>query len=173
MIAGAWAVALTVLFGGTGLYCLLRLVVGRRRGIETVVDVNHVVMSPAMLAMVWWPATGVALWALVALFAAGALVFLRHLASSVDVTARAGALMHAAMNFGMVWMLLAMSSLTQTWTAMLSWDVVGSLALAAGWWGLRAVRSRGHRIACSCHGLATAGTATMLALMLPGLTSVG
>ncbi|MFG1911427.1 DUF5134 domain-containing protein [Kribbella sp. NPDC048928] len=188
MIDRGWLAGLTVIFGATGLYCLWRLAVGRGRGIETVVDVNHVLMSPAMVVMLWWPADGVARWVQVAVFGGAAVVFFRQLAGSVEVTARTGALLHAAMNFGMVWMLLAMPSLmpnhgdlamdmtrshplvgVQAWTAMLTGVVAASLTLAAAWWLLHAVRSPGHRILCTCHALATAGTAVTLALISPGL----
>jgi hypothetical protein len=147
-----------------------------------VVDVNHVLMSPAMVVMLWWPADGLARWVQVAVFGGATVVFFRHLAGSVEVAARTGALLHAAMNFGMVWMLVAMPAhermeMTgphpvvgiQAWAALLTGVVAGSLSLAAAWWLLHAVRSRGHRILCTCHALATAGTAAILALTMPSL----
>ncbi|MGZ0147675.1 DUF5134 domain-containing protein [Kribbella sp. WER1] len=158
---------LTVVFGTTALYCLWRLATGRGRGIDVFTDVNHVLMGAAMLAMLWWPAAGVARWLQVVLFGGAAVVFLRHLARFAEVAARAGALMHAAMNLGMVWMLTTMPMSLRSWTGMLSWVVTASLALAAGWWVLRAARCSGHRLMCCCHALATAGTAAMLAAMNP------
>lgn len=158
---------LTLVFGTTGLYCLWRLATGRGRGIEVFTDVNHVVMSAAMLAMLWLPSGGVARWLQVVAFGGAAIVFLQHLARSAEVAARAGALMHAAMNLGMVWMLTTMPMTLRTWTGMLSWVVTGSLALAAGWWALRATRCSGHRLMCCCHALATGGMVVMLATMNP------
>ena len=201
MVMGGWSVALTGVFAATGLYCLWRVMAGRSQGIETVADVNHVLMSPAMVVMLWWPSAGAGRWVEVTVFGGLALFFFHHLAGSVTVTARAAALMHAGMNVGMVWMLLAMPALMsgggmemdggmagmsghqhgagtttaqdlvglQAWSALLSWVVTGLLALAAAWWLVRAIRHRGHRVQCCCHGLACAGMGAMLALMIPGL----
>jgi hypothetical protein len=151
--------------------------VGRRT--EAVVDVNHVLMSAAMVVMLWWPADGVARWMQVAVFGGATVVFFRQLAGSAEVTARTSALLHAAMNFGMVWMLIAMPAHdhmemhplagVHTWTAMLTGVVAALLTLAAAWWLLHAVRTAGHRTLCTCHALATAGTAATLALITPSL----
>lgn len=135
-----------------------------------------------MVVMLWWPADGAARWVQVAVFGGATVVFFRHLAGSIEVTARTGALLHAAMNFGMVWMLIAMPPHAhmemagahpvvgvQAWTALLTGVVAASLALAAAWWILHAARTPGHRILCTCHALATAGTAATLALTTPGL----
>ncbi|MGW6276201.1 DUF5134 domain-containing protein [Kribbella sp. NPDC055071] len=192
------SVALTVVFSATGLYCLWRLMTVRRPPMETLVDVSHVVMGPAMVVMLWWPSAGQARWIQMAIFGGFAVVFLYHLAGSVTVTARAGALVHGAMNLGMVWMLAAMPILMssgggmagmemdmagmdhgavslsdlvgiQAWTAMLSWVAVGLLIISAGWWLVRLIQTPGHRILGGCHCLTCAGMATMLALMTPAL----
>ncbi|GAA3096460.1 hypothetical protein JOF29_004247 [Kribbella aluminosa] len=175
--------ALTGVFAVSGLYGLWRVASGRGRGIETVVDVNHVLMSPAMLLMLWLPSAPSVTWVQIAVFSGLALVFFRHLSSSHGVTARTGALLHGGMNLGMVWMLavgmtgmVGMSDMAgmdhgggQTWTGLLSWSVVGLLVLSAAWWFGRMVRECGHRMLCCCHGLATGGMAAMLALMTPAL----
>lgn len=192
MLPAGPSVALTVVFAVSGLYCLWRVASGRGRGIETVVDVNHVLMSPAMLLMLWLPSTPVITWLQIALFSGLALVFFRHLSTSDGVTARTGALLHGGMNLGMVWMLAVgligmagmsgMSGMSgmehmagmghggaQTWTGLLSWSVAGLLLLSAAWWFGRALRAAGHRVLCCCHGLTTGGMAAMLALMVPAL----
>ncbi|MEV6891639.1 DUF5134 domain-containing protein [Kribbella sp. NPDC051137] len=190
MLPDGPSVALTVVFAVSGLYCLWRVASGRGRGIETVVDVNHILMSPAMLLMLWLPPAPGITWVQIALFSGLALVFFRHLSTSDGVTARTGALLHGGMNLGMVWMLAVgltgmsgMASMSgmghmagmdhggaqQTWTGLLSWSVAGLLLLSAAWWFARALRSRSHRILCCCHALATGGMAAMLALMVPAL----
>ncbi|WP_427893411.1 DUF5134 domain-containing protein [Kribbella sp. GL6] len=186
MLPAGPAIALTVVFALSGLYCLWRVAAGRGQGIETVVDVNHILMSPAMLLMLWLPSTPGITWLQIALFSALALVFFRHLAGVEGVTARTGALLHGGMNLGMVWMLAAgtvgmaamsgMSGMSgmdhagqQTWTGLLSWSVVGLLLLSAAWWLARVARAGGHRLLCCCHALTTGGMAAMLALMTPVL----
>ncbi|MDX2969202.1 DUF5134 domain-containing protein [Kribbella solani] len=195
MLTTGWAVALTAIFGGTGAYCVARLATRRWAGIGTIVDLNHVAMSVAMLVMVWWPSFSGGTWPQVAVFAGVGVVFVHHLAGSETIAARAGALAHVVMNGGMVWMLVAMPALmaaggmagmdamagmhhgggsdvssgVQAWVTMLTWDVVVVLALGAAWWIVQAVRTRGHRVLCGCHGLACAGMAGMLALMTPAL----
>lgn len=191
MLSGVWPVALTVVFAATGLYNLWRLATARSQGFETVVDVNHVVMSPAMVVMLWWPSATGARWPQIVVFGGMALVFFHRLSGSDTVTTRAGALMHAAMNLGMVWMLITMPALMpaamdmpgmehhrgsisdltglDAWAALLSWVVAGLLVLATLWWAVRVARTRGHRLACGCHGLSCAGMSAMLALMIPVL----
>jgi uncharacterized protein DUF5134 len=190
MVPGGWSVGLTVVFAGVGLYCVWRLATRQGRGIEAVVDVNHVLMSPAMLVMLWWPSAPSGRWVQVALFAGMAVLFFRHLSGSVTVPVRTGALLHGGMNLAMVWMLVAMPTLMptmmemagmedhqmagqvvgmQSWTAMLSWVVAGLMLIAAGWWAVRALRAHGHRLLCGCHALTCAGMTAMLALTSPAL----
>jgi hypothetical protein len=190
MLPGAWTVGLTVFFTASGLYCLWRVAAGRGRGIEALVDVNHVLMSPAMVLMLWWPTFGAGKWVQIAVFTGLALVFFHHLAGVETVTARTGALLHGGMNLGMAWMVAAMPLLMPampdmsgmtghehagagagplSWTAMLSWVVAGLLSIAAVWWFIRVIRVAGHRILCGCHGLTCAGMAAMLVLVTPAL----
>ena len=191
VLTAAWAVALTVVFVATGVYGVVRLGTRRWEGMGAVVDLNHVVMSVAMVVMVWWPSFVAGRWVQIAVFAGLAVVFVQDLVGAESVTARAGALAHAAMNAGMVWMLVAMPALmaagpglgmdmpgmhhgavsagVQAWAAFLTWDVVGVLVLAAAWWTAEVVRSRRHRVLCCCHGLSCAAMAAMLAVMTPGL----
>jgi hypothetical protein len=192
MIPFVWSVALTAAFAVSGLYCLWRLASGRGRGMDVVVDVNHVLMSPAMLLMVWWPSATGPTWVQIVAFSALALVFFRELSRAREVSARTAALLHGGMNLGMVWMLaVGTSSMSgmpdmpgmaempemhgmvhtgaQAWGALLSWPVAGLLALSAGWWFVRVARVPGHRVLCCCHGLASGGMAAMLALMIPSL----
>jgi hypothetical protein len=191
VLAHGWQVALTGLFSATTAYCFWRLATARSQGIEAVVDVNHILMGPAMLLMVWWPSATGAKWLQLAVFAGMAVVFARHLSGLVTVTGRTGALLHAGMNLGMVWMLLAMPTLmtadpamamdmpghqhfseltgTRIWAAMGSWIAVGLMILAAAWWIFRVLRAPGHRMLCTCHALTFGGMAAMLGLMTPAL----
>jgi hypothetical protein len=192
MIPIAWSVALTAVFVVSGLYCLWRVAAGRGRGMDLVVDVNHVLMSPAMLLMVWWPSVTGSTWVQLVAFSGLALVFFRDMSRAHEVSARTAALLHGGMNLGMVWMLaVGMSSMSgmpdmaemagmdmdhtghltgaEAWGALLSWPIAGLLALSAGWWFVRAVRVPGHRILCCCHGMAAGGMAAMVALMTPAL----
>ncbi|RZU10231.1 uncharacterized protein DUF5134 [Kribbella rubisoli] len=171
MVTGAWTIVLTAVFAATGLYGVWRLSTRRWQGIETVVDVSHALMSPAMLVMLWWPMAATGQWAQMAVFSGLAVVFFYQLSGLDTVPERAGAMAHAGMNLGMVWMLAAMPRLMsgEPWTTMLSWSAVGLLVITAAWWLVHAARTPGHRTLCGCHGLSCAGMATMLALMTPAL----
>lgn len=171
MVTGAWTIVLTAVFAATGLYGVWRLSTRRWQGIETVVDVSHALMSPAMLVMLWWPMAATGQWAQMAVFSGLAVVFFYQLSGLDTIPERAGAMAHAGMNLGMVWMLAAMPRLMsgEAWTTLLSWSAVGLLVITAVWWLVHAARTPGHRALCGCHGLSCAGMATMLALMTPAL----
>lgn len=205
MLSDSWAVALTVIFSVTGVYCLWRWVsrytVRRtdREPAELLVDLNHVVMSVAMVVMVWWPAGTAGRWVQVGIFAVLGLAFGAQLSRAGSASERAGGLTHLVMDAAMVWMLAAMPQLmagmtsagpgmdmpgmsmpgedsisagvaaTPIWAGTVNWVAVGALALAAGWWVVSAIRSAGHRVHCSCHGLMGVGMGLMLVAMHPGL----
>lgn len=117
MISSPVNVALTAAFGVTGLYCLFHLLSTRRRDAgrgpgpltdAQVVDVNHVIMSVAMIVMTWVMIGDVLLWAQVVLFvvlAASLLLNWQRATSAVDRVDVAG---HVLMDAAMIWMLAAM-----------------------------------------------------------------
>lgn len=133
MLTPVWSVLLTAVFSLTGIYSLMRLArhtsqptlkpalrsAGRpgqpvrapRPGSEHVIDLNHVVMSVAMVVMVWWPSGPVGTAVQIAVFAAFTAVFgLGALTRTTGAThlGRLGAAAHASMNAAMIWMLAVM-----------------------------------------------------------------
>jgi len=117
MISSPVNVALTLAFCVTGLYCLFHLVSTRR--VETavgskalsdehVVDINHVIMSAAMILMTWVMIDDVLLWAQVILFAVLALSLVPNLQRAGVARARIDVLGHLLLDAAMIWMLAAM-----------------------------------------------------------------
>lgn len=114
MLPAPWSIALTLLFCGTGAYALLQLVrLGSRPRAEgpggNLVELNHLVMSVLMVAMVWWmPGT---LGTTVQVIALGlftvALLRLATLAGLARGT-RIAMAAHLVGNLAMIWMLVAM-----------------------------------------------------------------
>lgn len=107
-----WSVMLTVVFVLTGGYSLWRWAgavasrSGRRE--EATVDLNHLVMSVAMVSMTWWPAGAVAIVVQGLVFAGFALALLPAMVRDGDGSRRLGLAAQLAMNLAMIWMLLAM-----------------------------------------------------------------
>ncbi len=114
MISGGWAVELTVIFVGTGLYSLWHwssVAVARRaaqRRPEWLTGLSHLVMSAAMIVMVWWPAGLVGTVVQVVVFAAFAVAFVQAGVRASDAAGRIGAVGHTIMNAAMAWMLATM-----------------------------------------------------------------
>lgn len=197
MLTGPPAVALTILFGATALYCALDW--SRARGSSSrvtagLIDANHVVMSVAMIAMIWSPTGRGGSTLQAAVF----VLFAAAMAMSMTATNRVGPALHALTNLAMAWMLAAMhlimpghgdsgsgghaghhgggsgqtmpmqSADPAPWVVAVTQGL--TLACAAGslFWLWRAARSRGHRYAARhsiCHAGMAAGMAAMLALM--------
>jgi hypothetical protein len=158
---------------------------------ETVLHINHTLMSAAMILMIWVIVGEVAVWAQVALFAALTLALVTVLRRPGDLACRADLAGHLALNAAMIWMLAAMPLLMasthatgvgghagHTGTAAVApaghapgWAVaVNSVFIAVCvawvvWWLLRAAAARGHRLPAVGHGLMAAGMGTMLVLM--------
>lgn len=193
----------TFLFAATGLYCLWNLARARRAatsrersgGLSTaeVVDVNHVVMSAAMILMVWVAVGDAVLWMQVAVFAVLALSLIPGLRSAagkqrVDVVA------HIGLDGAMIWMLIAMPALmagmdmggsggdshhsghtgddmsmgmssTPGWVDVTNWAFVAACVAVALWWLVRLLGGRDHRLHALCHLLMGAGMAAMLVAM--------
>ncbi|OAN40770.1 DUF5134 domain-containing protein [Microbacterium sp. H83] len=116
MIAAPWNLILTIAFVFTGLVCLIDLMprLARARGRkgpfdgEILVDVNHILMSAAMIWMSWSMESELALWIQVAVFTALTLALLPLLGRTRNAPARIGLLGHLILNAAMIWMLAAM-----------------------------------------------------------------
>lgn len=201
MIISPWDLILTIVFVITGLICLGDLIArragrpARSEGLadEELIDINHAVMSAAMILMTWVMVIDAATWAQIALFAIFALALLPALSRADGFAPRVETLGHIVLNAAMIWMLAAMPLLmagadmgggggsahaghhdggdgpmlmaTPVWA-----DVVNAvfiIACIAGmlWWLYRAVAARGHRLHALCHALMAAGMGLMLWLM--------
>lgn len=117
MISSPVNVALTLAFCVTGLYCLVHLISTRRNATvagssalsdEHVVDVNHVIMSAAMILMTWVMIDDVLLWTQVIVFAVLALSLVPNLQRAAGVTGRLDVVGHLLLDVAMIWMLAAM-----------------------------------------------------------------
>jgi Domain of unknown function (DUF5134) len=114
---GSLAVVFSVLFGLTAVYYLLRCAAlwsGPMPGQDRAVELAHLLMSLAMIAMAWaWGGPG-ARWLLVAVFGLFAAVFLARAAASggaavsTDRTTRMMFSYHALAMAAMTWMVAAM-----------------------------------------------------------------
>nr|WP_256415644.1 DUF5134 domain-containing protein [Frigoribacterium sp. CFBP 13712] len=173
-----------------------RLRAADRRAVITdgeLVDVNHGVMSIAMIAMTWFFAMDVVTWAQVLLFAILGLSLVPPLLRASSRRARTDLAGHIALDVAMIWMLAAMPLLmagamspgggsvhaehagadagADMLTATPIWaDVVNVLFVvvsvaAALWWLVQMFVSRGHRVHLLCHVVMAAGMAWMLVLM--------
>ncbi|WP_046014476.1 DUF5134 domain-containing protein [Microbacterium sp. SA39] len=198
MIAAPWNIVLTLLFVATAAICLGDLVARRRRVSDgtgltdaDLIDLNHGVMSIAMIVMVWWSVWDAVTWAQVAIFAILALALIpsyrgAKAAKAVDLTG------HIALDAAMIWMLAAMPLLmagmdmaegdggahaghqggggmmldaTPAWADVTNVVFLGICAVAAVWWILRLFTARHHRIHTLCHVAMAAGMGWMLVLM--------
>lgn len=116
-MAGSLAVVFTVLFGATAAYYLLRCTAlwsVRLPGQDRAVELAHLLMSLAMIAMVWAWGGSAARWLLVAVFGLLAAVFSARAAGSggavvpTDRTTRIMFGYHALAMAAMTWMVAAM-----------------------------------------------------------------
>nr|WP_244630824.1 MULTISPECIES: DUF5134 domain-containing protein [unclassified Microbacterium] len=193
-----WDLILTALFAATGLWCAIDLAAhrGQARRADgsltehTVIHVNHLVMSIAMILMVWVPMIDAANWAQVAIFAIFAAALTPALATG-GVANRVSALGHITMNAAMIWMVLAMPLLmagmivggdessahhhhggddsglptsTPVWADVVNGIFVIVSALAALWWILALLRRNRHWHDL-CYAAMSAGMGIMLVLM--------
>nr|WP_281392021.1 DUF5134 domain-containing protein [Brachybacterium halotolerans] len=163
--------------------------------VATAVHVNHLVMSLAMLLMVWRPVGQVGTWVQVIIFSVFGVLMLAGLPSVHGWVERVGVFTHLVLNAAMVWMLLAMPLLmghamdmssdehaahhgggsmdsmpmqmtpAPAWATTVNWVAVSLSFVVAVWWLVRILRERGHRVHAACHLLMAAGMALMLALM--------
>jgi hypothetical protein len=218
MIETPWSVVLTVIFVFIAVICVIHLAHSRRPvpigvdhpghdGADAVhadaahsgpvaaaVHVDHLVMSLAMVLMVWHPVAVVGTWVQVVIFAAFAALMLWGLPALHTAADRIGSVGHVLLNAAMIWMLLAMPLLmghpmsgsgdphaghhggsmdsmpmemtpTPVWATAVNWAAVVVSAVVALWWLVHLIRDRGHRLHAVCHLLMGAGMAIMLALM--------
>ncbi|WP_405374299.1 MULTISPECIES: DUF5134 domain-containing protein [unclassified Microbacterium] len=199
MIAAPWDLILTLTFAATGLLCVLGLVQDRPTGAdgtlsdEALIHVGHLVMSIAMILMVWVMVDDVVTWAQVAIFAIAAASLAPAFARSESVAQRTDLIGHVVFHAAMIWMLAAMPLLmagapvsgeggghhhhaeagagpaltaTPAWADGVNLVFVALSAAAAGWWLVGMFRgSARHRIHLGCFSLMGAGMAVMLVVM--------
>lgn len=199
MLTSPWDLILTVLFTVTGLWCAIDLVVDRARlrtteGAVTqhaVVDINHLVMSAAMILMIWVTVIDVVTWAQVAIFALFALALVPGVFNGEGSLQLISAIGHIALNAAMIWMLLAMPLLmagmtmgegdssghhhggdaatmpmsTPVWADVINVFFVAVSAAAAVWWIVTLIRTRGRHLHDLCYAGMAAGMAVMLLVM--------
>ncbi|WP_328530869.1 DUF5134 domain-containing protein [Nocardioides sp. NBC_00368] len=108
MVDPPWDLLLTVAFVLTGTSGIWTLVVCPGSGGQTVLHVNHTVMSAAMILMIWVILWDAAVWAQVALFGILTVVLLPALHRTSGRARRADIVGHLALNAAMIWMLAAM-----------------------------------------------------------------
>lgn len=189
MVDPPWDLLLTVAFVLTGTAGIWILVVCPPSSTETVLHLNHAVMSAAMILMIWVIVSDVAVWAQVALFAVLALALLPALRRASDGARRADLVGHLGLNAAMIWMLAAMPLLmadvggleghaghgsavaiapagdTPAWAIAVNSLFVAVCAAGVLWWLVRATAVREHRLPAIGHGLMAAGMGTMLVLV--------
>lgn len=202
MIASPWDIILTATFFATGLICLGDLIarrIGRRADAEgladgELIDINHAVMSAAMILMIWATVLDAVTWAQIAVFAIFALALIPGFRRTAHgFPHRVEIVGHIVLNAAMIWMLAAMPLLmagtdmgggegsahtghhgggdetglmqTPVWADVVNVAFIIACAAGAVWWLYRAVVHRGHRMHALCHGLMAAGMGAMLWLM--------
>ncbi|HAN25639.1 MAG: DUF5134 domain-containing protein [Microbacterium sp.] len=197
MFSPLWSAVFTILFSVTGVVSLVSLVRTRRAapagtpfGTTEVVEIAHLLMSIAMVAMVWWAAGAELTWAQIAVFAVVAIALLVSLPQATSRAGRVDLAGHAVVTGAMVWMLVAMPALmgsggdgasghhhsggaadaaapaaTPEWIVVLNGVVIAVVAAFAVWWIVGLVRSSHHRARHVCHALMAGGMAVMLAVM--------
>lgn len=197
MLTSPWDLVLTALFAVTGVWCAVDLVAHRSRSrtsdgaisSHTIIDINHLVMSAAMILMIWVTVIDAVTWAQVAVFAIFAVALITGLFGADKVTQRVSLVGHIALNAAMIWMLLAMPLLmagmemsdgdsaghhhggdtgvmatsTPAWADVLNWLFVALSAAAALWWVATLIR--GRHLHDLCYAAMGAGMALMLVVM--------
>ncbi|GAB2525085.1 MAG TPA: DUF5134 domain-containing protein [Microbacterium sp.] len=203
MIGSPWNLILTLAFAFTGLVCAFDLAgrLGRIRrkqarfGGEILIDLNHLLMSAAMIWMAWSMESEFALWAQAGLFTVLTIALLPSIRRGETAAQRVDLVGHVLLNAAMVWMLAAMPLLmagmgmshapeagmttghetvadggltlmsTPAWADAINACFVVLSVAAFGWWAYRFIASRHHRLHVACHATMAAGMAAMLLLM--------
>lgn len=200
MISFPVNVVLTVAFGLTGLYCVFHLFSTRRLSSATssrsltdtqVIDVNHVIMSAAMILMTWVMIGDALLWMQVVLFAVLALSLVPNWARTHALVDRIDIAGHALLDLAMIWMLAAMPLLmagmdhgggtghgdhgaqdtgtsvatTPVWADVVNAGFVVVCVVAGAWWIGRATMCSRRRWHLACYALMAAAMGVMLVAM--------
>lgn len=159
---------------------------------DDVVDLNHLVMSFAMLLMVWMSMATIFNWLQVIVFTAFGLLVLSRVCWASGATQRLDLFSHVLMDLAMIWMLFSMPMLmghmhaasphmaaglmhSSSHTNMLMppadrimWvnhGVIGCSVLVGLWWLSRVALATGHRFHGVRHATMAAAMAVMLVLM--------
>ncbi|SIT72274.1 DUF5134 domain-containing protein [Microbacterium sp. RU33B] len=198
MLTSPWDLILTALFAATGIWCAIDLIAHRPHARSsdgtltqhTLIDVNHLVMSAAMIVMIWTSVIDAATWAQVIVFAIFALALVPGLLAKTATRERVSLAAHVGLNAAMIWMLAAMPLLmagmemghdgssghhhgggsemmataTPAWADVVNLLFVALSAAAAVWW-LVALFGRRRRLHDLCYAAMAAGMALMLLVM--------
>jgi hypothetical protein len=199
MLGSPWDIVLTIAFSFTALVCAGHLVKHRASSRASdgglsdsgLIDVNHGLMSIAMIAMIWVSVIDVVTWAQMAVFAVLALSLLPVFGRARDTAVRIDLAGNVLLDAAMIWMLAAMPLLmagamdagggsahaghhavgdemltaTPVWADVVNVVFVVISAAAALWWVYRLVAAREHRLHTFCHVVMAAGMSGMLFLM--------
>lgn len=195
MISFPLNVVFTVAFAVTGLICLFHLLsTGQRGGVDGTrrvkdgwaIDVNHMIMSAAMIWMTWVAIGSVLLWGLAAVFVVLILSLIPSWRRAASVGDRVNVLGHVLLDLAMIWMLVAMPLLmagmghgdgsgmgdmempmpgTPVWADVVNLGFVVICGIAAVWWLSQVVRGTRHRWHAACHVLMAVAMGVMLVAM--------
>jgi hypothetical protein len=199
MLGSPWDIVLTIAFSFTAVVCIGNLVSHRLRarsgpgGLsdEELIDINHGVMSIAMIVMLWVTVIDVITWAQMVLFAVLALSLIPLFPRASSSSRRLDLSGHVFLDGAMIWMLGAMPLLmagamdmgggsahaghhggggmmmeaTPVWADVVNVVFVVLSAALAIWWLFRLVTTRAHRLHTLCHAVMAAGMSGMLFLM--------
>lgn len=198
MLGTPWDIVLTIAFAFTFIVCFGHLIRRRLENRATnaplsddeLIDINHGLMSIAMIVMIWLTVIDIVTYAQIALFVvlALSLVPLIGRAKTAERVDLAG---HVLLDVAMIWMLGAMPLLmagamdmggdsahaahhgsggdmlmaTPLWADIVNVLFVVISAAAALWWIYRLVATPHHRLHTLCHVVMAAGMSGMLFLM--------
>lgn len=199
MLTPPWDLILTVLFAATGLWCAMNLVAHRARSrtadstvaSHALIDINHLVMSAAMILMIRVTVIDAFTWAQIAVFAVFALALLPGAFNGDGAARRISLVGHIILNAAMIWMLIAMPLLmagmtmsdadaseyrrgadattmptgTPVWADAVNVLFVVVSAAAVVWWAVALLRPRARHLHDLCYAGMASGTTAMLVVM--------
>ncbi|TSD58161.1 DUF5134 domain-containing protein [Aeromicrobium piscarium] len=197
MLSPPWNIILTVAFLFTASVCVGNYVAIRRqtaaagntRTSEELVDINHAVMSVAMVLMIWSTIPSAGSWLQILVFMVFAFALVWAFLDSRVTTSWIDTAGHVVLNIAMIWMLAAMPLLmtngtgehssnmaggqdhdtlqtaATAWVDAMNGVVVALCAAGALWWLYRTLVARGHRLHSLCHAIMAGGMIAMLLAM--------
>lgn len=198
MLTSPWNLILTALFAATGASCVVGLVAHRTRPHaadaaltpRTIIDVNQLLVSAAIVLMIWVTPFDAVIWAQVAVFAIFGMALLPDLVGAARAAGRISLLGHLIVNAATIWVLLAMPLLmakttndpassghhhggegaatqmgTPLWADIVNWLFVGLTAGAALWWIVALISHRSRQVRSIRYASVAAGMAVMLIVM--------